>query len=652
MKPLKWLLMLSLLLLPVYGGSANASPLDGAQTLVLTKNSTKMMINGAPYNAVQPLTISKDYSYAAFSSLAKLYGYQVSYDAKTKESIAISAKGEIRFKMNTKDILVNGTKWTGEAPAYSLKGSLMIPIRTWALISESKIAFSGKTVTLTWQQSTPSAAFQVTPQPLYAGDPVQYADQYSSPAGLPMQNEEWTGREDVFAVAGTYTVTRRVQDSAGTWSDPYSVTVQVLPVNMPPVADFSTDKTVYRQGEQVQFTDLTTDDNNAIDPAKTKWTGRQLGYFEPGEKTITLSVTDTQGLASTVSKTITITDEELYNETEFGMLYTPVGEKYKVDGGAVLSIPTLSYDFQSEPSRMIRSNSPELWKQEGIAYDDQFSGNIRFLFHNKNTLSYNVRMYLVVTNEGNMPANFSVGAVGTGGPDPSEIRTGKLSTVRYLSALQANGAAVTTQVRPGQSVKVLPQISESAIKPGMVYSAYADVAADQTLRFRVVVVADGKDPLQNLDYLDLMPADGVHTRGSFNNTTRDIQIDGVLGTKEERVVLGDNVLDPYLDGYDNTTGTLQYNVGNFGVLYKMKVTLAPRTIVSLNPRGGLYAGGFLVNGQLVPVTNNDQLKDQNEAAVIYRSGSTQETVELVYMIASGSNLPITMMFQPMPAVKG
>ena len=263
-----------------------------------------------------------------------------------------------------------------------------------------------------------------------------------------------------------------------------------------------------------------------------------------------------------------------------------------MDGKSVLDIPTLSYDFQSEPSRMIRSNSPELWTQEGIAYDDQFSGNIRFLFHNKNTLGYNVRMYLVVTNEGNMPANFSVGAVGTGGPDPSEIRTGKLSTVRYLGALQANAPQVTTQVRPGQSVKVLPQISESAIKPGMVYSAYADVTADQTLRFRVVVVADGKDPLGNLDSMNLMPADGTHTRGSFNNTTRDIQIDGVLGTKEERVVLGDNVLDPYLDGYDNTDGSLQLNKGNFGVLYKMKVTLAPRTIVSLNPRGGLYAGAF------------------------------------------------------------
>ena len=93
------------------------------------------------------------------------------------------------------------------------------------------------------------------------------------------------------------------------------------------------------------------------------------------------------------------------------------------------------------------------------------------------------------------------------------------------------------------------------------------------------------------------------------------------------------------------------NIGNFGVLYKMNVNLAPRTLITLNARGGLYAGGFLVNGQFVSVTNNDQLKDQNEAVVLYRSGDQPENVQLVYMIASGSNLPITMIFQPLPAIE-
>ncbi|PLT46678.1 hypothetical protein B8V81_0902 [Paenibacillus pasadenensis] len=654
MKWWKSLALLSLAAAPLYGAAGEASAEPGVNTITLTKGSKQMDKDGAAITAVQPLTIKNDVSYAAFSTLAQLYGYKTSYDAKAKESIAKTPSGEIRFRMNTKDIWVDGTKWTGEAASYSEKGSLMIPIRTWAKISGSSISFSGKQILLRWtEQQAPTAGFQVQPAVIYAGDPVTYVDQYASPSGAPLLNEEWTGRQDVFVEPGTYTVTRRAQDADGNWSEPFTVTVQVLAVNQPPVADFTTDKPVYRQGEKIAYTDLSSDDNNAIDPAKTKWTGKQDAFFSPGDHTVTLSVTDAQGLTSTVSKTISVTDEILYTENEFGLLFAQPGEKIRVDGDQVLNIPTRSYDFDSEPSKMIRSNSPEIWNEEGIVFDDQFDGKVRLLFHNKNNMSGNVRMYLAVTNEGYQTARFGVGATGTGGPDPSEIRTGKLSTIRYLTAVNANGPQTYTDIKAGETKLVLNEISQNAIKPGMVYSAYADVTADRTLRFRVVVVRDGREPIAALDQLSLLPADGTHTRGSFNNTTRDIHIDGMLGEggKAERVVLGDNKLDPYLDGYDNSDGSLQLNRGNFGVLYKMTVTLAPRTVIYLNPRGGLYAGAFIVNGQIVPVTNNEQLKNSSEAAVLHRSGDSPETVELKYMIASGSNLPITMVFQPMPPLK-
>ncbi|MCM3746492.1 stalk domain-containing protein [Paenibacillus pasadenensis] len=650
MKLIKGLTLLSLAAAPLYGMSGTASAEGGAKLLTLTKGSSQMMLDGTSVTAVQPMTIKNNFSYVAFSTLAQLYGYKTSYDAKSKESIAKTPSGEIRFRMNTKDIWVDGVKWTGEAPSFSQKGSLMIPVRTWAKVSRSSISFAGKNIMLSWADQ-PSAAFQIQPSVIHAGEAVQYIDQYSSPAGLPLLSEEWTGKQDVFTEPGTYTVTRRVQDASGIWSEPYSADVQVLAVNQPPVADFSTDKEVYRQGEQIQYSDLSTDDNNAIDTAKTKWTGRQNAFFEPGEKTVTLTVTDNEGLTSTISKTIQVTDEILYTQEEYGLLFTPAGEKISVDGAHIKDIPKIKYGIESEPSKMMRSNSPELWTSEGIAFDDQFDGKVRMLFHNKNTLGYNVKMYLAVTNEGFQTSRFGVKATGMGGPDPSEIRTGKLSTIRYLTALNNNVPETFIDVKPGQTELVLQEISAVPIKPGMVYSAYADVSASSTLRFRVIVVADGKDPLAEMDSMELMPADGKHTRGSFNNTDRDLIVDGVIGEQPQQILLGDNNYDPYLDGYDNTDGSLQLNRGNFGVLYKMSITLAPRTVVYLNPRGGLFAGAFIINGQLVPVTNNEQLKDQNEGAVLYRSGDSVETVEFKYMTPSGSNLPVTMVFQPMPGLK-
>ncbi|MGN7455532.1 stalk domain-containing protein [Paenibacillus pasadenensis] len=649
MKPIKWLLVVALILVPLLGGAAadTATARAASNVLVLTKNSKQMVLNGTIHIGAQPLTIRDGVSYASFASMAARYGYAVSYDAKTKESIARTPSGEIRFRMNTKVVNANGQSLTGQAAAFSLNGSMMVPIRTWALATGSRVSAAGVNVTLAWD-TKPSAAFSVYPAKIYTGDPVTYVDRYSSPEGAPLLNEEWIGRQEVFLDPGTYTITRTVQDATGAWSDPFTLTIQVHAPNQPPVADFRTDKDVYRQGERIEFTNLSTDDNTK--DLKEYWIGKQEVFFEPGEKAITLEVTDEEGYASSVTKTIRISDEVLYTREEYGKLFTAIGDMFPVDGKSVLNIPTLSYDFHSEPSKMIRSNSPELWTSEGIAYDDQFQGDIRLLFHNKNTTGYPVRMYLVATNEGYRTATFGVKHFGAGGPDQYEDNTGKMSTVRYLDSLLSPPTVKYTTVKPGQSVKVLTEIS-TLIKPNLIYSAYADVTSDQTLRFRVVVVADGKDPIKELSRLQLMPADGKHTRGSFNNATREIDIPGVLGGKAERIVLGDNKLDPYLDGYDNTDGSLQLNRGNFGVLYKMNIQLAPRTLVALNPRGGLYTGAFIVNGSLVPVPRSGWLRSQDEAMVLYRSGNYRETLNLTYLIASGSNLPITMIFQPLPAEK-
>jgi hypothetical protein len=101
------------------------------------------------------------------------------------------------------------------------------------------------------------------------------------------------------------------------------------------------------------------------------------------------------------------------------------------------------------------------------------------------------------------------------------------------------------------------------------------------------------------------------------------------------------------------TGNLEINTGNFGVLYQMKLThVAPRTLISLNPRGGYYMGAFLVNGKLVTLpTSSPILADSNEAGVLYRTGDTEETVDIVFMIAPGGNLPLNMLFTPLPEIR-
>jgi PKD repeat protein len=623
-------------------------------TLTMVKNSTAIVHNGVKTTAPQPLTFINGVSYIPLKAIAVEFGYKVTYNAPTKESIATSKDGvELRFKPNSATVMKDGVATGLTGPAINQNGSFMIPVRSWSILTGAQLSLVGTTMTLSWSTApkAPTAAFEVTPGEIYAQQTqVQYVDQSIVPSGTGIVNEVWNGREDIFPEAGTYTITRQVQDRNGVWSDPYSVTIEVKPPNQAPVADFTTDKTVYRIGENILYTDWSTDDENSI--VSAKWSGNEKVFFAAGEYPVTLEVMDRHGLTSQVMKNITVSSEVLYTRDEYNRLFTPVGEKYAINGSSVLNYSIVSYTHVSEPAQMVRSNSPETWTREGIAYEDQLLGDIRFMFHNMNNTGDSVKMYLLATNYGSVKANVGIGAAGIGGPNTQVSATGKMSTARYLTALSANPTTTWQTVKPGETKEVLPLISQRAIKQGEVFSAFADLVTDQRLEFHVVVVKDGKDPVAEYKNLTYMERD-IHVRGTFNGTNRSIEINDTLGNTPQRIAIGDRKLDTYLDGYDGMTGNLEINTGNFGVLYKMKLThVAPRTLISLNPRGGYYMGAFLVNGKLVTVpASSPILADSNEAGVLYRTGDTEETVDIVFMIAPGGNLPLNMLFTPLPEIR-
>ncbi|SEN16733.1 stalk domain-containing protein [Paenibacillus sp. OV219] len=656
MKYLKWLLVLSILLMPfVYASGGTASALDYSDKLTLTIGSKNMKHNSSYTKSAQPVTAIIGVSFIPFASVAAEYGYKISYNAQTKESIAIGPLHTLKFKMNSAVANVDGynVKLTG-AP-YILNGSLMVPLRSWGNVTDSVISVVGKTIILSWNTvilpQQPKANFEVQPAEIYAGQTnVTYVDRSYNPADAPFVDERWDGRMDVFPEPGTYTITRQVEDINGIWSDPYSVTITVKPGNQPPVADFTTEKATYRIGEDVLYTDLSTDDENAI--VRRTWTGNAKVYFEPGDKQVTLEVVDRHGLVHSVTKTVTVTSEVLYTKDEYYKLFTPIGEKFPIDSGSVLKMPSLPYTFHSEQSQMVRSNSPEALIQEGIVYETQLTGQVRFLFHNVNHMGYPVKMYLLATNNSRVPVNLSTSSIGVGGPDPFVENTAKMSTIRYLQSLITNPSPRWMTIKPGETKEVLPELSKIPLKPLNVLTTYADLFADQELQFKIVVVASNKNVFAELPNLTQMPRDGKHVRGTFNKADRTIEMSDILGNTAEYIKLGDKTMDTYLDGIDDTTGNLEYNIGNFGVLYRLSLPhVAPHTLIALNARGGYYTGAFMVNGQVIPVTNSSILKDNKEAAVLYRTGDSEESVEIVFTLSAGSNLPLAMMFLPLPSAR-
>ncbi|GGG55205.1 stalk domain-containing protein [Paenibacillus radicis (ex Gao et al. 2016)] len=560
---------------------------------IIMQQSSKMYAEGKLFLASQPTVEAKGVTFVAARSLGTSLGLKVTYYAATKEYEFTSADGvAMRYKLNSASYKINGAAASAGGAVYVKNGTLMVPLRSLVTPLQMKLAVNNSLKQIVVTRSGTTAP-PTTPTP--------------SPTPTP------------------------------------------TPVNEPPVASFTTDKQQYKIGERIIYTDQSTDDKGIV---KTEWTNNETAFFEPGSQTVSLKVTDKEGLVSEISQTIVISSEVLYTKEQYDRLYTPIGDKFAIPAASVLQMPAITYAIEeSGQQTLIRANSPETIVEEGVYYSDTVSGNVRFLIHNQNNRTSPVRIYVIATNENTdgQPVTVTTGKIGIGGPSTYVSATGKMALARYL---EASPQGKTTVIPAGESRITLTSVSDQVLTTGKVITAHADVQTSGSVRLSVVVVDADKDPLALLPFLPALPWDGKHARGTFEHGDRTITLSAPLGGSASRIVLGDQTYDSYQKGYDVLSGFEQVNSGNYGVNYKLVLEhVQPNTLIALNARGGHYGGAFLVNGKLTYMTNENILTSSGEAGVLYRTGNTEENVTIVFSPASGSNLPIHMMFIPLPAAQ-
>lgn len=623
----------------------------GPNKLIFLMNSNQIYRDGKLYFSNQPMTVKNGVSYVSVRALVERVGLTLTYDSVTKETVMTKDGKELRFKTDSKYYTVNGVQSLMKGASFQQKGTFMVPLTSITAALGIPYTVQGKMVIMDLQVK-PTASFTVSPKDIYATQTtVQYKTQSSSSNGATIVDERWTGREDIFTDAGAHVVTYQVLDSNGQWSDPYSVTINVLPPNQPPVAMFSTNSDSYRMGELITYTDMSTDDENAI--TKTEWGNKQLAFFTAGPQTVTLTVTDKHGETNTYSKTINITDSSLYTADEFYPLFTPIGDSFDFNGAEVPGRAITPFESSSEPVRLIRSNSPERVLSEGIVYQETANGATRFMVHHLNETGKNVKMYIIATNTNATPANLNILDVGFGGPNPYATAAGKVSIDRYYKSIQSGADAQTLTLQPGQSQVIFNQLSASTMKNDTVISLFGDLVSDANVQYTVLMVDENADPLQAMNTLPKLDRDGIHNRGTYDNATRIIHVGDLIGNTSVRLPIGDNNSDPNLTGTDPLAQTEASNAGNFGVLYKIKLDMvAPNTLISFNARGGRYSGYIYVNGVSTPIKNNGGTTSANDNVVIYRTGTLDtESVEIWFTAAPGSNLPVNLLFNQMPTKK-
>ncbi|MEO3944999.1 stalk domain-containing protein [Gorillibacterium sp. CAU 1737] len=635
------LMLLSLLLSSLPATAAGIVP---EYIMTLTLNQSKVTVNGTTYSSALPTTLRSGVTYAPLKTLAARYGYTVSFDSTTKEAVVRGDGKEIRFKSGTASYKVDGKASTFLGKVYEKSGVTMIPVRAWANATGSQLAASGKTITLSWGQKKATADFVVNPKVIYA---TQTAVSYDSKSINPSRilDERWSGNETVFPEAGIYTVTREVYDMTGGWSQPYTVTFEVRPPNQPPVAYFETNKTTYQIGEPVTLTDMSTDDEDAI--TKTEWTNNNPAFFEEGEHLITLRVTDKHGLSSDYSRIVTVTSDVMYTKDEFNLMFTPVGKKFDIVGSSVLKMTDVPYQYSDTERVLMISDSPEKIMEPGILYSDSQEGNLSMFIYHESGIQQPLRIFLAATNEGKTTETVTLGATGKAGPNPVGAYTGKVAAARYFEN-RLTGTETETVLKPGETKIIMPSIGSVALNYKDVLSIHADLHTTSPVRLTAFVIKDGDDPLKTLPTLKALPRDG-HVRGTFMGADRTFYVKQTLGEVADRILYGDNKRDPYMFGVDMLTDRIENSGGNYGILYRAKLKVKANTMIAMNARGGLFAGVTEVNGKVVSVTDESMLTNPNQVCVLYRTGNQDEDVEITFMTGLGSNLPVNLLFLPLPS---
>ncbi|AZS17826.1 copper amine oxidase N-terminal domain-containing protein [Paenibacillus lutimineralis] len=610
-------------------------------------DSSKVEQDGKAYQAPRPAIVKNGATYVGLRFMAERLGATVTTDSKTKETIFQLGSVELKYKNNSKSYSLNGTAYPLKTAPYTDNNVLMVPLIPF--IQSLNIPYTVDNKTITLQRSTkPVASFKVQPQEIVAGETtVTYETNSYSPLGLDLVDERWEGKEEIYGKPGVYSVSYSVQDSEGVWSDPFTLTLKVVKPNEPPVANFTTDKDVYRMGEPIIYTDLSSDDEDAI--VDRVWSNQEEAFFTPGSVTISLEVKDRHGALGEFSKTIKIADETLYTREEFYKLFTPVGNKLAVDGYSVKTMEAIPYSYQTEPVTLFRSSGPESISSEGILYQDTITGDARFLLHHKNQLSKPAKLYVLAENPGTSPATVTLNNEAMAGPTSYAEWAGRVSLTRYFEGLLVAKSPQKITLQPGEKRIIWNSINKNPMKPEEIITFTGDLSSDAPVRYTSLLVLANRDPIADLEKLPYLDPNESIVRGTFADSTRVFVYNDPVGARSVKLSLTDNREDPFQQGLDGIKGTEALNSGNYGLVYKLKLNhVAANTLILFNPRGGLFVGSAVVNGEVVTFGHSGKEDISSTASVLYRTGNQEESVEIWISPAAGSNLPFVLLFEPIP----
>jgi hypothetical protein len=415
-------------------------------------------------------------------------------------------------------------------------------------------------------------------------------------------------------------------------------------INSKPVAKFALNKRVYRTGEPVKYIDLSYDPDAEGLP-KYEWEGNKEVFFTPGRHRVSLRVTDSSGnVSNEYLRWVEVIDEPYLSELEYALHYKPVNSYIKADWSMLWAhfwdLPQLPKKAVQVPGRkLLVSDSPETFYEKGILYQDTINGKGRLYADHINGTKERVQFTILATN--NTDKEITVHTTNRGEVYPS-IYANIIGHEASVDFLLADPLDIKLTIPP-RSSRVFVQLPYFLPDQGV--NLFYDVETDGEIMFSFLAMDLIDTPVGTFGYHPL-PFDG-HVRGSFPVSEVQWTVDASSYTKPSRLILGDGVTDPWVEGYDVFRQEDVKNQGNYGVVYKIHAEKPRKGVILILARGGNFKGPFKFNGEFVMVPPSGLLTAFDGLQILARTTGKEEALDIEFTPPAGSAFPVDLIFYPL-----
>lgn len=450
---------------------------------------------------------------------------------------------------------------------------------------------------------------------------------------------------------GGHTLSLRAKNNKGQWSEWASQRFSIISNKKPEVTQIISNKESYKQGEKIELTyEYHNEEWEEI--VEEKWSYKRVSdeekqrlmvkpdyIFYKGDYEISLQLKDAVGnWSEPFVYPIHISEEMM--DTEFNFRF-----KKNEPGSIINNFEEVNYreEFEEvilkplgrEEGTYLLSDSPENVYQNGILYEDIIEGKGRINFHHINNYTDKPRdkkIVVMAENITDQPISIQLLDKIIKGPSVDTLYVGQLLLHQYF---RGNGY-VNYTLQPGQKM-LLINTEDKNWDTKMLLAGQMDLVTSGKVKFTVASADKGMTTAQvsKLPYLET----GVHPRGTFDTTQLYYEVTATAG-KPTYFIIGSGS-EEWITGRDAIKNIPVLNIGNYGIVYHIKIKAEEDMGIILNPRGGPFRGSVRIDGKYTyMIPNKSYLPGNGIKASVVSVIKKGEIMEIEYSLPNASSSPI------------